>query len=132
MGGVPASLAADIRHYVGAFLIRKVEKRMQPDGSGGAKTYKGAWQQAHAVLLLQAISHPAAELFGLPPGHVEAEARASHAPRAASSVGPQLRSEKDGSAQTKGATSRQSSYACADPVLWWGYSMISRAFTSHA
>ncbi|KAL3150634.1 hypothetical protein ABBQ32_000437 [Trebouxia sp. C0010 RCD-2024] len=96
IGGVPASLAADIRHYVGAFLIRKVEKRMQPDGSGTAKTHKGAWQQAQAVLLLQAIGHPAAKLFGLPPGHVAAaEAQASPYARAALAVGPHLRSEKD-------------------------------------
>ncbi|KAL3137777.1 hypothetical protein ABBQ38_005037 [Trebouxia sp. C0009 RCD-2024] len=104
MGGVPASLAADIRHYVGAFLIRKVEKRMQPDGSGGAKTYKGAWQQAHAVLLLQAISHPAAELFGLPPGHVEAEARASHAPRAASSSNREAQQQRTAQGQPSQAS----------------------------
>lgn len=79
MGGFPASLAADVRRNVGAFLLENIEERMQANGSGAAKTVRGAWEQAHAVLLLQAIGHPAAARYGLP------------GPADASTVGSQLR-----------------------------------------
>ena len=65
MGSLPARLAADVCCNVGAILLEKIEDRMQPDGSGAAKTAKAAWEQAHAVLLLQAIGHPAAAKYGL-------------------------------------------------------------------
>lgn len=79
MGSLPASLAADVRRNVGAFLLENIEERMQANGSGAAKTVRGAWEQAHAVLLLQAIGHPAAARYGLP------------GPAEASTVGSQLR-----------------------------------------
>lgn len=77
---MPAGLAADVRCNVGAILLEKIEDRMQRNGSGAAKTVKAAWEQAHAVLLLQAIGHPAAVKYGLTD------------PAAASTVGPQVRS----------------------------------------
>lgn len=79
MGSLPASLVADMRRNVGAFLLESIEERMQANGSGAAKTVRGAWEQAHAVLLLQAIGHPAAAKYGLP------------GPAPASTVGSQLK-----------------------------------------
>lgn len=66
MNSLPPRLAADACRNVGAALVKKVEERMQPNQSGAAKSVRAAWEQAHAVLLLQAIGHPAAERFGLP------------------------------------------------------------------
>ena len=81
MGSLPASLAADGCRNVGAILLEKIEDRMQHNGSGAAKTVKAAWEQAHAVLLLQAMGHPAAAKYGLTD------------PSQPSTVSPPLRSE---------------------------------------
>lgn len=78
MGSLPAGLAADARRNIGAILLEKIDDRMQRNGSGAAKTMKAAWEQSHAVLLLQAIGHPAAAKYGLTE------------PAEASTVGPQL------------------------------------------
>lgn len=117
IGGLPAGQAADVRRNIGAVLIREVEARMQPDGSGAAHTVQGAWQQAHAVLLLQAIGHPAAELFGLPPCPpiVEAEARGSHHPGVASKVSPRFTAGQGIKHCSKQTIALWLSYACSEP-----------------
>lgn len=113
MGSLPANLAVDVRRHVGAILLEKIEDRMQRNGSGAAKTVKAAWEQAHAVLLLQAMGHPAAAKYGL---------NDSSEP---STVGPPLRSAN---CSTSTCTHLRRSASCCQ-VLLGLYSLLPGVYT---
>ena len=59
------TLQMDASRHIGKILTDSVEKRMDPNKLGAAKTVRAAVEQAHAVLLLAALGHPAADEYAM-------------------------------------------------------------------
>lgn len=63
--GLQPALHLDATRHMGKILADSVEKRMNADKLGAAKTVRDGFEQAHAVLLLAALKHPAANAYAM-------------------------------------------------------------------